>query len=118
MCIRDSSYAGLRVEVLELLDGRLVALHEGRIRGATPAPATGFTLKPRRSPSYERRARRPRLAPAPPLTPPARRTAKTHTGRRALPTHPWVIAKDRDIRRREQRTGRTFSRSSDPGHFH
>ena len=112
------SYAGLHVEVRELLDGRLVALHQGRVRGVTPAPVTGFTLKPRRSPSYERRARRPRLSPPPPPPPRAHPTAKTHTGRHALPTHPWVIAKDRDIRRREQRTGRTFSRSSDPGHFH
>lgn len=112
------SYAGLHVEVRELLDGRLVALHQGRVRGVTPAPVTGFTLKPRRSPSAERRARRPRRSPPPPPPPPARPTAKTHTGRHALPTHPWVIAKDRDIRRREQRTGRTFSRSSDPGHFH
>jgi transposase len=112
------SYAGLHVEVRELLDGRLVALHQGRVRGVTPAPVTGFTLKPRRSPSAERRARRPRRSPPPPPPPPARPPAKTHTGRHALPTHPWVIAKDRDIRRREQRTGRTFSRSSDPGHFH
>jgi len=27
-----------------------------------------------------------------------------------LPTHPWVLAKAAAVRRREQRTGRTFSR--------
>ena len=112
------SYAGLRVEVRELLDGRLVALHDGRVRGTTPAPPAGFVLKPRRSPSQDRRASRRRSTPAPPPPPPARTTPKTHTGRHALPTHPWVLAKDRDIRRREQRTGRTFSRSSEGGHFH
>src|SRR5712691_7633418 len=41
-----------------------------------------------------------------------RLAANTHTGRRPLPTHPWVIAKDRECRRREQRPGVTFSRSS------
>jgi hypothetical protein len=107
------SYAGLRVEVRELLDGRLVALHDGRVRGTTPAPPAGFVLKPRRSPSQDRRASRRRPTPAPPPPPPARTTPKTHTGRHALPTHPWVLAKDRDIRRREQRTGRTFSLTSD-----
>ena len=88
------------------------------------------SVAPRRLPSRaspSSRAARPAMsagsggrgcAPPPPPPPPTRPTAKTHTGRHALPTHPWVIAKDRDIRRREQRTGRTFSRSSDPGHFH
>ena len=114
------SYAGVAVEVRELLDGRLVVLHEGVMRGTTPAPADGFILKPRRSPSQDRRASRARPAARPPAPPPvpAPVVAKTHTGRHALPAHPWVIAKDRAIRRREQRTGRTFSRSSDGGHFH
>jgi transposase len=114
------SYAGVAVEVRELLDGRLVVLHQGVLRGTTPAPAAGFILKPRRSPSQDRRVPRARPAARPPASPPvlAPVVAKTHTGRHALPAHPWVIAKDRAIRRREQRTGRTFSRSSDGGHFH
>jgi hypothetical protein len=112
------SYAGLRLEVRELLDGRLVALRAGRLLASAPAAKDGFTLKPRRSPRDTRLARRapshpPVTAPRPPRT-----TPKTHTGRHALPTHPWVRAKDRDIRRLEQRTGRTFSRSSQGGHFH
>lgn len=111
------SYAGLTVELRELLDGRLVVLHDRVVRGETPAPAEAFVLKPRRSPHKDGapRRRRPAAAPAPP---PARTAPKTHTGRHALPTHPWVIAKKRDIRERERRTGRTFSRSSDGGHFH
>ena len=111
------SYAGVRVELRELLDGRLVVLHDGQLRGETPPPPTGFVLKPRRSPSAGRRPARARQTPPPSPRPP-RTTPKTHTGRHALPTHPWVIAKNRDIRQQEHRTGRTFSRSSEGGHFH
>ena len=111
------SYAGVRVELRELLDGRLVVVHDGRLLGETPPPLDGFVLKPRRAPSAARRASSGRPTPAP-SAPPPRTTAKTHTGRHALPAHPWVIAKNRDIRRQEQRTGRTFSRSSEGGHFH
>jgi transposase len=101
------SYAGLTVEVRELLDGRLVVLHDGLLR-AQAAPLPGpFTLKPRRAPNDDRRLSRRRPAPAPP----ARTTPPTHTGRRPLPTHPWVRANDRSVRLRELKTGRTFSRS-------
>jgi transposase len=111
------SYASLRVDVRELLDGRLVALHEGVLRGTTPPPPGPFVLKPRRSPGQNRHPA-PRPTP-PPRTPrPPRTTPKTHTGRHALPTHPWVLAKVAAVRRREQRTGRTFSRSRKGGHFH
>jgi transposase len=109
------AYAGLTVDVRELLDGRLVVVHEGIVRGESPAPSPGFVLKPRRTPAQERRPRRIRR---PVVPPPPRTTPKTHTGRHALPTHPWVIAVNRDIRERERRTGRTFSRSSQGGHFH
>ena len=112
------SYAGVRVDVRELLDGRLVVLHDGVVRGAAPAPTGAFVLKPRRAPNADRRLSRARSAPRPAAPPLPRPAAKTPTGRHALATHPWVLAKDRDIRRREQRTGRTFSRSSDGGHFH
>ena len=105
------SYAGLRVEVRELLDGRLLVLHDGVLRGQTPSPGPRFILKPRRSPSADRRLARPRASRRLPQRLP-RLAAKTHTGRRPLPTHPWVIAQDREIRRREQRTGVTFSRGS------
>jgi len=111
------SYAGLTVEVRELLDGRLVALHDDVIRGQAPSPGPLFVLKPRRAPSADRR--RPR-APTrrglpqrlPPLAP------NTHTGRRPLVTHPWVLAKNRDILLHRLRTGRTFSRRSEGGPSH
>ena len=111
------SYAGLTVDVRELLDGRVVVLPDDVIRGEAPAPSSLFILKPRRAPSDDRRPRRtaaPRGLPQrlPPLAP------NTHTGHRPLPTHPWVRAKKREIRLLELRTGRTFSRRSDGGTNH
>jgi hypothetical protein len=114
---RARSYAGLTLEVRELLDGRLVVLHDGVVRAQAPAPPGTFILKPRRAPNADRRLSRRRPVPAPP-PPPPRATPITHTGRRPLPTHPWVAANDRGVRLRELKTGRTFSRSSKGGHFH
>ena len=57
-------YAGLRVEVRELLDGRLVVLHDGRVLATQPNPGPDFVLTPRRSPSSERQGRRQRQATA------------------------------------------------------
>jgi transposase len=101
------SSAGLTVEVRELLDGRLVVLHDGLLRAQAAPPPGAFILKPRRAPSDDRRLSRRHPAPAPP----PRTTPITHTGRRPLPTHPWVRANDRSVRLRELKTGRTFSRS-------
>jgi transposase len=111
------SRAGLTVEVRELLDGRLVVLHDDVLLGHAPTPGVGFILKPRGAPHEARRAPRRRAAPRLPARLP-RLAPPTHTGHRPLPTHPWVRAKDRAIRRIEQRTGRTFSRRSDRGHSH
>jgi hypothetical protein len=94
------AYAGVRVEVRELLDGRLVVLHAGQVRGGAAAPA-GFILKPRRAPSADRRPPRPRAARRRPQRLP-RLAPNTHTGHRPLPNHPWVRAIDRDIRRRRR----------------
>src|SRR5437870_4418140 len=55
-------YAGLRVEVRELLDGRLVVLHDGRVLATQPSPGPDFVLTPRRAPSTERQGRRQRQA--------------------------------------------------------
>lgn len=111
------SYAGCTVEVRELLDGRLVVLHEDVIRGEAPSPGAAFILKPRRAPNSDRRPSRARRErPLPTRLP--RLAANTHTGRRPLPNHPWVLANDREIRLRELQTGRTFSRRSDGGPNH
>jgi transposase len=112
------SYAGRTVDVRELLDGRLVVFHEGVLRGQATSPGAEFVLKPRRAPYVDRRPTA--TAPAPPRLPRRlpRLSAPTHTGRKPLPTHPWIRAKQREIRAIEVRTGRTFSGCSEPGHFH
>ena len=59
------SYAGCRVEIRELLDGRALVLYQDAVI-ATQAPAEGeFVLKPRASPSaaWRPRSRRPSAAP-------------------------------------------------------
>jgi transposase len=111
------SYAGVRVEVRELLDGRIVVLHEGVLRGQAPAPGPAFILKPRRTPSHDRPRHRPVAARRLPKRLP-RLAANTHTGRRPLPTHPWVRRQNQEIRQHERQTGRTFSRRSDGGQIH
>jgi transposase len=64
---RQRSYARCRVELRELLDGRLVVLHAGAVLTTQPAPPD-FVLKPHSAPSSDRRhpAQRPGPAPAPP----------------------------------------------------
>lgn len=57
-------YAGRRVEVRELFDGRLVILYDGRVLATQPSPGPDFVLTPRRSPSSERQGRRRRQAMA------------------------------------------------------
>ncbi len=111
------SYARLTVDVRELLDGRVVVLHDEVIRGEAPSPGPTFILKPRRAPSGDRRPRRVgRARPLPQRLP--RLAPNTHTGRRPLATHPWRRAQAAAIRLHEARTGRTFSRRSDGGPNH
>src|SRR5437867_2497771 len=111
------SYAKLTVDVRELLDGRVVVLHDEVIRGEAPSPGPTFILKPRRAPSGDRRPRRVgRARPLPQRLP--RLAPNTHTGRRPLATHPWRRAQAAAIRLHEARTGRTFSRRSDGGPNH
>jgi hypothetical protein len=85
------SYARRRVEVRELLDGRLVVLADAQIIARVPAPGPDFTLTPRTHPSAERRsARRPM---------PPRLDAALAQLAAALPApsprpHPWRRAYD------------------------
>jgi transposase len=70
---RRRSYAGARVEVRELLDGRLSVVLQGQVLLRQPAPPGPFVLVPRGSHSAERRPQRssPRIvAPPPPTLPP------------------------------------------------
>jgi hypothetical protein len=91
---RGRSFARRRVEVRELLDGRVVVL-AGTARIATvDAPVEDFTLVPRRSPHADRRPRRHPSAPS--LTTALdelRHALHPPRGtRRPSRRHPWRIA--------------------------
>jgi hypothetical protein len=91
------SYAACRVEVRELLDGRLLVFYQGALLVQQPSPSAAFVLKPREAPGARRG--RPR-APQPPARegscplppPPARENSlATRPPQRRVPspTHPW-----------------------------
>lgn len=84
------SYAGRRVDVRELLDGRLVVLADAQRIAQAPPPGPDFTLAPRSHPS----AQRPRPhRPAPPRLDPA--LAQLAAALPASPRlHPWRRAYD------------------------
>ena len=106
--------AGRSVEVRELLDGRLVILHDNVVLATQPAPGPAFILRPRSGPGATHRPPTPRRPPPPR----SRRTAPTHTGHRPLASHPWRQVIAQDVRRHLAAKGRTTSRRSDGGHFH
>ena len=54
------SYAGCRVELRELLDGRLLALYQTVVIATQPSPSRSFVLKPRRHPGDARRTQQRR----------------------------------------------------------
>jgi hypothetical protein len=113
------SYAGCRVEVRELLDGRLMIFYQGVLLVTHPAPPGPFALKPRRHPGQDRQTaqrqqrrrvgalhravaalaavRRPAATPAP--TPPRSGVPAAH--------HPWR----QPFSRRQPAPGGTFSRN-------
>lgn len=84
------SYARRRVEVRELLDGRLVVRAEATVLATVPSPGPDFTLRSRRAPSADRRRSRAR--------PPSIRTALNHLATALPPApsprHPWRRAYD------------------------
>lgn len=95
-----SSQHGRAVEVRELLDGRLLVLHQGRVLLEHPAPPAPFTLVPRASararthpdrtagdhpaPSSNDR----RAAPVRNQSVPAR-APRTHSPQKPAANHPW-----------------------------
>jgi hypothetical protein len=104
------SYAGCRVEVRELLDGRLLVFYQGVLLVAQPAPAGPFVLKPRSHPSADREPVRRQQR---------RRAAELHRAVAALtatvtppplpsrrgvpaPEHPWRQAFSRRQRQRQR----------------
>lgn len=107
------SYAGRRVEVRELLDGRLLVFADERLVASQPRLGREFTLKPRAGPSADRH-RHDAPTPAPsqdrhPGGPPPRPPGPGSTG----PDHPWSRSiRLHVLRRAHRRRGMTFSRSS------
>jgi transposase len=98
---RGRSYAGCRVEVRELLDGRVVILHAGTSIACLPAPAESFTLAPRSHPAADRRPhRRARVPAAAPLhrAVAALAAALPRSARR----HPWRAVPFSPVERRRQ----------------
>lgn len=96
---RRRAYTGRRLEVRECLDGRLLVFADGHCLATQPAPTPDFILRPRRSPSGDRRQRlrasQSRVSeggryPPPSRTRPvsARRPAPL-TSRKPSSTHPW-----------------------------
>jgi hypothetical protein len=67
---------------------RVLHVHSGNLYGGVETMLLAIRRPPPRAPR-----RLPQRVP--------RLTPTTHTGRRPLATHPWIIAKDREIRDRE-----------------
>jgi transposase len=107
------SWVGHRVELRELLDGRLVVLHDQRVLASQRSPGPGFVLHPRRLPRGTRRSRR--TAPTPTTSVRPQRPAPAVTSRltRTSATHPWrpgVTPHSRALQRAWRQ--RTFSLTS------
>jgi transposase len=115
---RRRSYTGRHVELRECLDGRLLVFTDGACVAAQPAPAADFILRPRRSPSSDRRPRRRasesraaeggRYPPTSPKRPSTPRTRSAAAARTPSPTHPWRHSTPYSTPHR----GMTFSRNS------
>jgi len=106
---RRRSWAGLRVELRELLDGRLVVLHDTHVLATQPSLGPAFVLRPRRGQrTVTRRARasQPRAAtggryggsgrnpifsrstpPTPAASRPAARPTRAHPWRKGFSRH-------------------------------
>ena len=90
------SYQSCRVQIRELLDGRLLVFHQGSLIATQPAPAGPFTLMSRQGGSIKRRLalglHRPRPVIQAPMSsnPPPAPWAKHAYGTAPQPrTHPW-----------------------------
>jgi hypothetical protein len=94
---RARSWAGVTVEVRELLDGSILVFADGTLLAQQSARGAGFILKPRTGPRGHRRPRRAQSrVPAPPPLAQDRRSAPpplSHPSRkmpsRPAADHPW-----------------------------
>ena len=90
------SYAGCRVEVCELLDGRLLVFYQGTLLVHQASPSAAFVLKPREAPGAPRRRTRGPQPTATPVSTVSRlaaqglrgATRRDQQGGRHLPTPP------------------------------
>jgi transposase len=125
--LRGRSYAGCRVELRELLDGRLLAIYHGAVLAAQAPPSAAFTLVPRRAPSADRPRNGAPATPAPaqlaqdrrshpassPEHPPKSGIVLPRAPRRPARDHPWSRSIRLHVLRKTLRArGMTFSRSS------
>lgn len=98
------SYARCRVEVRELLDGRVLVLYHGRLIAHREAPGTPFTLAPRGSSRACHRSAepppRPVRKPAPPR--PARGTPAHKASIKPAASHAWRQGYDRRVALRKE----------------
>ena len=87
------SRAGLRVELQECVDGRLLVCHAGRLLLTQSSPDPDFHLVPRAHPGAERARRRsPGVRPsasAPPVPHPTGAKRQGRSSSRPAPAHPW-----------------------------
>lgn len=128
---RGRSYAGCRVELRELLDGRLLAIYHDVVLAAQASPSSAFILVPRRGPSADRprngshptaaiaqlaQDRRSRPDPLPEYPPESAvlpQRAPHPQPRRPARDHPWSRSIRLHVLRKTLRArGVTFSRSS------
>jgi len=109
---RGRSWAGLTVDVRELLDGRLLVFAADTLVTQQPPPGPGFILKPRSGPGGDRRRRQHLTAST--ATPqlvqdrrsttsrPSTPSAKTHS--RPAADHPWLRSLRRHVALKALRT--------------
>lgn len=96
---RGRSYAQRRVEVRELLDGRVVVSADAVRIATVAAPGGEFTLVPRRSPHADRPRRAPARTPLTRAIDELRHALPSLRGtRRPAARHPWRVAVQRATR--------------------
>jgi len=82
------SWTGQDVELRELLDGRLVVLHDGRVLTRAPSREPHFVLRPRRTARGGRRRASQRAVPAEGRTGGSGRNSTSSSSSRCTPTPP------------------------------